>query len=253
MLRTADFHALAFSPQDPDVAYFGHHNGVMRTADGGRTWHALVAQRNFDAMGLAVSRTATQIFLAGHNIFQVSRDGGATWGPVAHDLPGTDIHGFAMSPTTPHRLYAFVVGHGLFASADGGRSWTALTDRLPGDVMALATGPAPSVLYAGSMRAGVLKSTDGGRTWAVLMDNLPSPAVLTLAVDPGSGDIVYAGTDGGLFKTTDGGTTWRRLPFPGSNAVALAVSPARPNVLLAVSVKEDGGHVYRSETSGKTW
>ena len=253
VLRTADYHALTFSPQDANIAYFGHHNGVMRTTDGGRTWHPLAAQRNFDAMALAVTPDAGQIFLAGHNIFQVSRDGGATWAPVAHDLPGTDIHGFAMSRSAPQRLYAFVVGHGLFTSANGGRSWKMLTDRLPGDVMGVAATPTPSVLYAASMRAGVLKSTDGGRTWALVTNNLPSPAVLVLAGDPGSGDVVYAGTAGGLFKTTDGGTAWRRLPFPRSNVVALAVSPARPNVLLAVSVKKDGGHIHRSETSGETW
>src|SRR3989304_6530363 len=57
VLRTADFHALAFSPNNPDVAFFGHHNGVMRSEDGGQTWSALVEQRNFDAMGLAVSPT----------------------------------------------------------------------------------------------------------------------------------------------------------------------------------------------------
>lgn len=33
----ADFHALAFGPTEPDVVFFGHHNGVMRSQDGGRT------------------------------------------------------------------------------------------------------------------------------------------------------------------------------------------------------------------------
>src|SRR5437016_5064897 len=32
-LSTADFHALAFSPDNPDTAFFGHHNGIMRTED----------------------------------------------------------------------------------------------------------------------------------------------------------------------------------------------------------------------------
>lgn len=148
VLRTADFHALAFSPDDPEGAFFGHHNGMMRSTDGGRTWSALVAQPNFDAMGLAVNRgNSRQIFLAGHDVFQISVDGGASWQPVAHDLPGTDIHGFAMSANDPNRLYAFVVRHGLFSSADGGRRWTEASSALPGDVMALAAaGGSPEIL-----------------------------------------------------------------------------------------------------------
>ena len=51
VLRTGDFHALAFSPDDPNVVFFGHHNGVMRSDDGGRTWRPLVERRNLDAMG----------------------------------------------------------------------------------------------------------------------------------------------------------------------------------------------------------
>lgn len=32
-LNTADYHALAFDPRDPNVVYFGHHNGVMKSTD----------------------------------------------------------------------------------------------------------------------------------------------------------------------------------------------------------------------------
>jgi photosystem II stability/assembly factor-like uncharacterized protein len=83
VLETSDFHALAFSPENPNVVFFGHHNGIMRSDDGSRSWTPLVERQNFDAMGLAVSRTnARQVYLAGHNVFQVSIDGGASWQPV---------------------------------------------------------------------------------------------------------------------------------------------------------------------------
>lgn len=49
-LQTADFHALAFTPDNPNVVFFGHHNGMMRSDDGGRTWTPLVERQNFDAM-----------------------------------------------------------------------------------------------------------------------------------------------------------------------------------------------------------
>ncbi|MBI3979697.1 MAG: hypothetical protein HY331_16065 [Chloroflexi bacterium] len=260
VLRTDDFHALAFHPADPNVVFFGHHNGLMRSDDGGKSWRALVQRRNFDAMGLAISSThPQQIYLAGHDVFQWSSDGGASWKPVAHNLSGTDIHGFAASPDDPNRLYAFVNGVGAFQSADTGMAWQRLGGQLPGDVMALAAaGGNPETLYAASMRSGVLRSADGGRSWSPATNGLDARPVLTLAVDPSARQTVYAGADGGLFKSTDGGSTWQRLPFPGDNAIAVAVSPARPSVLLAIAVKarsaaDREGRVYRSEDGGLTW
>src|SRR3972149_9815632 len=132
VLRTSDFHALAFSPNNPDVVFFGHHNGVMRSEDGGRTWSALVEQRNFDAMGLAVSPTdPLHVYVMGHDILQVTTDGGASWRPGRHNLPGTDIHGFAMSLADSSRLFAFVYGFGLFRSDDSGGTWRRGTAQPP--------------------------------------------------------------------------------------------------------------------------
>jgi photosystem II stability/assembly factor-like uncharacterized protein len=254
-LHTSDFHALAFSPDDPNAVFFGHHNGIMRSDDGGRTWRPLVERRNFDAMALAVSRGDPRaLFLAGHDIFQVSKDAGATWQPVAHNLSGTDIHGFAMSPNDPHRLYAFVVGHGVFASADGGKTWQPVGGQVPGDVHALASaGGNPETLYAGSMRAGVLRSTDGGRSWAAANGGLGTGGVMALAVDPVDPRTIYAGAGAGLYKSTDSGATWSKLPYPGESAVTLAVSPSNPNVVLTVAVKGNQGLVYHSEDGGRTW
>lgn len=254
VLRTNDFHALAFRPDNPDVVYFGHHNGVMRSDDGGRTWRPVIERPNFDAMGLAVSRADPQVlYLAGHDILQVSRDGGATWEPIAHDLPGTDVHGFALAPGDPERLYAFVVGHGLFRSENGGRNWERLTGNVPGDVTSLtAASGNPPVLYAGSASAGVLRSADGGRSWSPLA-GLASGTALALATDPAAAQTVYAAVDGTLYKSTDGGTTWSRLAVPRGMVVSLAVSPARPGRVLTVTVDGRQGLVYRSEDGGATW
>jgi len=254
VLRTADFHSLAFSPDDPNVVLFGHHNGVMRSEDGGRTWAPLVARPNFDAMGLAVSRAnPRRIYMAGHNIFFMSDDGGRSWGAVSHDLPGTDIHAFAMSPTDPARLYAFVVGYGTFMSMDGGRRWQPLPGNLPGDLMALAAaGGNPEVLYAGSMRLGMLRSPDSGRTWAATTGP-PLSRVFTLAVDSTRPQTVYAGGAGGLYKSRDGAATWEKLPFTASHAIVVAISPTCPDTILGIAVDDGRGIVHRSVNGGVTW
>jgi len=252
-LSTSDFHALTFGPNDPGALYFGHHNGIMQSIDGGRTWRALVDRRNFDAMGLAVSGGASaSVYLAGHDIFQVSPDGGASWQPLVHNLPGTDIHGFAMSPDDPMRLFAFVVGHGAFSSPDGGQSWEQLAGPLPGDVMGMtATAGSPPTLYAASMGSGLWRSADGGTTWTSASNGLGSGSVLSVATD--GRESVYAGTESGLYRSADRGSSWTRLAFPGENAVAVAVSPVQPNLVLAIAVKDRKGLVFRSDDGGSTW
>ncbi|MBI5029261.1 MAG: hypothetical protein HZB51_01945 [Chloroflexi bacterium] len=43
-LNTTDYHTLAFDPRDPNIVYFGHHNGVMKNIDGGVTWLPMLRQ-----------------------------------------------------------------------------------------------------------------------------------------------------------------------------------------------------------------
>ncbi|MBI2850560.1 MAG: hypothetical protein HYX80_05895 [Chloroflexi bacterium] len=253
VLRTADYHSLAFSPENPLVVFFGHHDGIMRSDDGGKTWRRLIEQRNFDAMAVVVDhRDSRLVYLAGHDVFEVSQDGGLTWRPVQHDLPGTDIHGLAVSPED--RLFAFVVGYGLFSSSDAGLTWVRLSAQLPRDVMAVAAGRgSPETLYVASIGQGVLKSGDGGQTWVQAGGGLGSGAVRAMALDPGAPNTVYAGGTSGLYKSADSGDFWTKLAFPGNNIVSLAISPAQPGLLLAINIVKGEGQVYRSEDGGLTW
>ncbi|MHB8573945.1 MAG: WD40/YVTN/BNR-like repeat-containing protein [Dehalococcoidia bacterium] len=254
VLHTPDYHSLAFSPTDPSVVFFGHHNGVMRSDDGGRSFHPLVSRTNFDAMNMAVNpANAQQVYLAGHGVFQMSTDGGASWQALNTNLPGTDIHGFAMNPDAPTHLTAFVVGFGLFASSDAGHTWQRLGARVPGDVMSVSSaGGSPETLYAASMAGGILRSTNGGQSFAPVAPTL-GRTVYTLAVDPAAHTTVYAGADGGLFKSTDSGATWTKLPYPGDNAAVVGVSRALPGLILAIDLKGQDGVVERSDDGGMTW
>lgn len=247
-ISAPDVHSLLVDPQDPEHILFGSHSGVKESHDGGFSWED-GELRNVDAMQLTSSPAAPETFYAtGHDVFQVSRDGGQSWQPVSHNLPSTDIHGFAQDPSDPQRLYAFVVGAGIFTSQDGGTTWAALPSQPPGGGMHLALASDGSALYAATGE-GLLTSTDQGATWSPLPAQ-PSGQIISLAIPASDPQTLYAGTPNGLEKSTDGGKTWTALEPQGVPVIALTVPSANPDQVLFVS---DTGAVYRSDDGGVTW
>lgn len=75
--------------------------------------------------------------------------------------------------------------------------------------------------------------------------------VQTLAVDPRSDRVIYAGTDAGLYKTADGGATWRLSDGGvGGSIRALLVVPFSPDTVYAGT--ERGG-ILKSTDAGARW
>lgn len=242
---TSDFHSLLVDPANADRILFGSHAGIQESQDGGFTWQN-GSLRDTDAMQLTVSPGSPQtIYVTGHDVFQISLDSGKTWQPQTHDLPGTDIHGFAQDPSDPRRLYAYVVRFGIFISGDGGASWQAVPTQ-PSSGGVLAAGP--GVLYTASGPT-IMVSRDGGQSWKDLA-TLASGQVISLAVSPSHPQVLYAGTPTGVMRSNDGGVSWEDLGPTGVPILALTVSSSQPQLVLAVG--NDGG-LYRSEDGGETW
>ena len=233
-LQAADYHSLAFSPTDASVLFFGHHNGVMQSGDGGRTWRAAVSRSNFDAMILAASAANPDVlWMAGHNVFYQSRDAGGNWTEVRSNLPGLDLHAFAVSGSEPNLLYAFAVGYGLFRSTDAGETWDPLAAGAPRASTALATGGTSGTLFVGTDQ-GVTMSSDHGRSFTPAI-RVGSAPVTALAATPNS-DILYAGTPQGLYRSADSGQSWIKTGY-GGDVAALAVQPTDPERVVLVDSK----------------
>ncbi|MHB8647519.1 MAG: WD40/YVTN/BNR-like repeat-containing protein [Thermomicrobiales bacterium] len=246
--HTPDIHSLSFDPGDANTIFFGHHTGLKISHDAGRTWQD-VSVGNVDAMQLAMPAAGGERrYLAGHNVFMVSTDGGKTWRNQPTNLPGLDLHTFAASPSDPLRLYTAPAGFsGLFTSTDGGAQWQQLPLPSGGSSgMGLAVAPdSPLHLYAG-IGTRIAESRDGGKTWA--MPSGPTAESIQLAVDPSG--VLYAGTVQGLAKRAPDGT-WHTLALPSGAAVfAIAVSPTQPN---RVAVVDQQGDFYRSDDGARTW
>ncbi len=244
---SGDLHALHFAPGDRIL--YGQHGGLQISTDGGGTWTP--PSGTGDAMAIASSPdTPEVIYQAGHDLFLKSTDGGETWTePGFGNLPGTDIHGFAVAPGTG-ALYANIAGQGLYRSTAEDDTWEFVTAATAG-AMAIAAGPGtPPVLYAVTMDQGVIRSDDGsqsGQAWQQTA-MVPGMSMSGLYVHPESGNI-YATGEEGVYKSPDKGESWTALG-PEEPMALVAAETGDETQLVAVAQQ---GQVYRSSDGGQTW
>ncbi len=239
-LGTNDAHSLAFVDGNPNRVLFGHHGGLLSSADGGVNWSALAVGQ--DAMSMAPAGDSS-IVIAGHEVFAASRDSGATWTPVSSDLPSLDIHGFARDPQDPGRMWAYLATGGLWESVDYGVHWSRVRDDNVAFPIAVRD---PSLRLIGVDTTGLVSSDDDGRTWASLVT--PAAYPLTALAATQDGTVIYAGSTDGLFRSDDAGRSWTRTNYKGS-AFAIATSPDGQ----AVAIVSREANFFRSPDGGLAW
>jgi len=241
--NTPDYHSLLVNPTNPRKLVLGTHNGLYVSTDGGRHWRFDALSGN-DAMNL-VRPGGQTIWLAGHEVFKKSSDGGVTWSDVRPaGLPSLDIHGFAVDARNPRTLYAAVAGEGLYRSRDGGRSFALASNQVGGNVMALALLPDGRIL-AGDMRQGVLESSDGGASWKQTL----RAQLMGLAVNPSDPKRLLA-AGAGIALSTDGGGSWRSVLDLADGVGPVAWSQSNPKLAYAVGFNRT---LYRSADGGESW
>jgi photosystem II stability/assembly factor-like uncharacterized protein len=241
-------------PSKPDVFYIGAANGgVWRTDDAGRTWTPI-----FD-----------------------SQDTGS-------------IGAVAVAPSDPNVIYVasgegrqrpdLAVGDGLYASADGGKTWSHFGLRHAEQIPTIAVDPRdPQRIFVAALghpygpntERGIYRSTDGGATLQRVLYINENTGAYDVAIDPNDSSVVYATvwaarqspweTPGGdsfqiphvsVYKSTDGGTTWKPIGrangLPAlSGRAEIAVAPSDSNVVYAyVDVPHRGAAIYRSTDAG---
>jgi len=196
---------------------------------------------------------------------------GQTWSRTS----GTTFSGVRrvlVDQTDPMKIYVAASWQGLYASTDGGATWT---QRLAGLILDAAMDPGNSaIIYAAERSVGVHKSSDAGVTWQLVLPwttanvnpggssmikialgRLGTDANRTVAVK--FGEAILVNNNGGRPPGTTGGGPWNIRGQPGNPGAGtgqgdwshcLAVDPFNNDVMLA-----GGQTLWRTADAGQTW
>lgn len=258
---------------------------ILRTTDGGRSWATTSYRGEFSLHAGTSLKLATvgpdrawAIYIvppAGGNPY-VSRttDGGRTWSGVTDDTREPTPVGYSMRFTdASHGFSADDFGfgsRGLFATADGGRTWVSRTVPLPAGVThdqtsyglprffghrgVVAVGIVqPEQYRPAHTRVAFYRSDDAGGTWrfASMTDVPVATGVQAVVAGP---DLWWAadGSGTGFSVTTDGGRSWTEHRSGGLAGLSL-VAAAGPAAALAVGPYNSGGGFFLTDDGGATW
>jgi hypothetical protein len=261
---------IRIAPSNTSILYMEYMGDVFRSTDKGTTWvktaFAQVAadpntSSRMNGQKMAVDPNNPNVVYVGteQNGLFVTADGGVSWQKVAaipvsglngsSEYPG--ITGITFDPTSgttggkTNTIYASSYGHGVFASTNGGATWTALSGG-PSDVENATISTTGAYYAIGNNNTSLWRYMNGA--WTQLNpDN--SQNLQSVMVDPfDPTHIIVATPAGNLNQSHDGGATWSGInwttQFSATDVPWLATTSAYMSV---------GNMVFDPQVPDKIW
>lgn len=218
----------------PGVAAAGSA-GLIRSIDGGTTWHALALAGEADFRLLAAGYRSRAIYVVNARPnsvmpapgLYVTHDEGKSWGRAAARKLKGEIHGLAAHPRQAGTV-AVASGRGLYLSRDAGESFSLLDGR------ELATAVAfdfdgTRLRYARGLSNEVVETAlDGRGRKALRLPRLKGDYVTCLAQNPTDERVLaFATRRRDVYLTSDGGVSWRLIAEGGESRGSTATEGAK--------------------------
>ncbi len=219
-------------------AIVGGWTGVFRSTNNGDTWTRISGSTiNVTLTCVAVAPSnPNYIYASKNSTLWVTRNGGTTWTALTLPAVANDI---AVSPTNPEKIWIACNStfNRIFVSANGGSSFTALSDNLPTAIARTIAvdSDADETIYVG-MNVGIFYRSNTTSGWMDITNNLPMAPVNDLKIQQ----------QGRLLRVaTFGRGVWER---PLINAVS--VSCGTPTNLAVTAVSSNSATVSWDAVSG---
>jgi hypothetical protein len=236
---------VAVDPADPNHLLYSTDTRLLRSRNGGRDW-VQEPGAQFAAATYAVvfdARNGTTVASTSNRIFVQERSG--AWAEArapAGAVPARAIVAGARK--------LFLAGEqGVFASGDGGRSWTRAGEALPeAPVAALVVVPAKGETLVAIVDGALWASEDEGATWRRRDAGLPAAYAEGLGFDRRLHIVVQDQ----LFASSDAGATWQAVgnPLPEKGTSVRGIVEGADGRTLVLTTHRGA---LRSVDGGTTW
>jgi photosystem II stability/assembly factor-like uncharacterized protein len=253
-------YGFAFDSVAVYILVFDASDGLVklaRSSDGGSTW-TIMQSLPSRSTGIASGRSPGVLYSGIVNGFCRSADSAASWTCASFPVYPTRILEIPGSASGGSPRLVASAPDGVYASGDGGATWTHAGGELASSrYRAPLASDASGALTLAGTDLTIFRSPDGGASWTRAAAGLNASIIDTLAADPQEPSTLWAAGRGiasssnpGLFRSTDRGLTWSQTPGPGSllNPGVFAIDPEDSSRLYGAR-----SSVFRSEDGGAAW
>jgi hypothetical protein len=193
--HTSHVRAIALDAHRAGVVYVAIEAGALvRTFDGGQTWHDRVPGGPYDSHTLATHRMAPgRVYSAAGDGFMApgmgyleSRDGGDTWQHRGEGIDYSYLWGLAVDPGDP-------------------------------DTIVVSGAPGPNQAHNPSAAQSAVYRKAGEEGWQEVTGGLPAhrgSLGFQLAANQDEPGVFYAANNTGVYRSPDASVTWERLDIP---------------------------------------
>ncbi len=269
--------AVAAAGPDGMILAASDLSGFYRSRDRGATWDVIGATQGLKtthASAIGFHPTDPTILLLGTEEGIYRSENRGDW--VTQVLNSGYITDIKLSPANPNIGYAAyhaewdAADGQVYKTADGGQSWSLISQNLPSGLRILKLILDPNdedalYLFSGEGRfatgpATAYRSEDGGVTWSQMAVGLGD--VMDVAVSPDVANRVFLTTydsdpdgPGWLYRSDDRGASWTQVAHRGGR---IWLVPGQPNLIRLIDPYhqfpwDDRNGVWESVNGGVTW